>query len=165
MIRIIAAEMRVCWTSYCIIAWYQDIFFSFILFGEEEKVTRPTSGVRISKMPQPESRLEPGPSRSDDQTRSKSEKSPLFICFELLSNQNICFQGISYDHIELKYYVNGKSLDTAITGIRGTVYPALYGKLRSFYSAGPSFWSWNFIHQKKFRLFCPFITSFWQMLL
>lgn len=37
-------------------------------------------------------------------------------------------QGISFDHIELNFYINGVSLDAPITGIRGTVFPAIYGK-------------------------------------
>ena len=37
-------------------------------------------------------------------------------------------QGISYDHIELNFYINGKIVDSPITGIRGSIYPALYGK-------------------------------------
>lgn len=34
--------------------------------------------------------------------------------------------GISYDHIELNFYINGKPTDSPVTGIRGNVYPALY---------------------------------------
>ncbi|PSN43546.1 SPRY domain-containing protein 7 [Blattella germanica] len=34
--------------------------------------------------------------------------------------------GVSYDHIELNFYINGKAVDSPITGIRGNVYPALY---------------------------------------
>ncbi|KAF6203992.1 hypothetical protein GE061_002331 [Apolygus lucorum] len=34
--------------------------------------------------------------------------------------------GITYDHIELNFFLNGKPLEKPITGIRGTVYPALY---------------------------------------
>lgn len=37
--------------------------------------------------------------------------------------------GVSYDHIQLKFYVNGKELDFPIINVKGTVYPALYGKL------------------------------------
>lgn len=36
--------------------------------------------------------------------------------------------GISYDHIQLKFYVNGVEVEHAITNVKGTVYPALYGK-------------------------------------
>lgn len=39
----------------------------------------------------------------------------------------IIFQGVSYDHIELNYYVNGKAMEKPITGIKGTVYPVLFG--------------------------------------
>ncbi|XP_012274960.1 SPRY domain-containing protein 7 [Orussus abietinus] len=34
--------------------------------------------------------------------------------------------GVSYDHVELNFYLNGKSLDVPILGIKGTTYPALY---------------------------------------
>lgn len=34
--------------------------------------------------------------------------------------------GVSYDHIEMKFYVNGKPLDVSVTGIKGKVYPVLY---------------------------------------
>ncbi|CAK9807239.1 SPRY domain-containing protein 7 [Anthophora quadrimaculata] len=34
--------------------------------------------------------------------------------------------GISYDHIELNFYLNGKSMDSPVMGIKGTVYPVLY---------------------------------------
>ena len=34
----------------------------------------------------------------------------------------------SYDHVELNFFLNGKSLDCPVTGIRGTVYPVFYGK-------------------------------------
>lgn len=37
------------------------------------------------------------------------------------------FQGVSYDHIELNFYLNGKSLEAPVTGIKGTTYPVLYG--------------------------------------
>lgn len=36
--------------------------------------------------------------------------------------------GVSYDHIQLKFYVNGVELEFPITNVKGTVYPALYGK-------------------------------------
>lgn len=36
--------------------------------------------------------------------------------------------GVSYDHIQLKFYLNGRELDFAITNVKGTVHPALYGK-------------------------------------
>ncbi|XP_045471342.1 SPRY domain-containing protein 7 isoform X1 [Harmonia axyridis] len=34
--------------------------------------------------------------------------------------------GVSYDHIQLKFYVNGKELDQSVTNVKGTVYPAIY---------------------------------------
>ena len=36
-------------------------------------------------------------------------------------------QGISYDHVEMKIFINGRPVDASITGVRGTVYPAIYG--------------------------------------
>lgn len=35
--------------------------------------------------------------------------------------------GISYDHIELNFYLNGKNLEVPVLNIKGTVYPSLYG--------------------------------------
>lgn len=34
--------------------------------------------------------------------------------------------GISYNHIELNFYVNGQKLDCPFTNVRGQVYPAVY---------------------------------------
>ncbi|XP_071517576.1 SPRY domain-containing protein 7 isoform X2 [Panulirus ornatus] len=34
--------------------------------------------------------------------------------------------GISYDHVELNFYINGKPTNTPVTSFKGTVYPALY---------------------------------------
>nr|CAI5831824.1 unnamed protein product [Callosobruchus analis] len=34
--------------------------------------------------------------------------------------------GVAYDHIQLKFFVNGKEVDYAVTSVKGTVYPALY---------------------------------------
>ncbi|KAJ8974924.1 hypothetical protein NQ317_010207 [Molorchus minor] len=34
--------------------------------------------------------------------------------------------GVAFDHIQLKFYVNGTEIDHAVTNIKGTVYPALY---------------------------------------
>lgn len=36
--------------------------------------------------------------------------------------------GVSFDHIQLKFYINGTEIDYGVTNIKGTVYPALYGK-------------------------------------
>lgn len=36
--------------------------------------------------------------------------------------------GISYDHIQLKFFLNGAELEYPVTNVKGTVYPALYGK-------------------------------------
>lgn len=40
--------------------------------------------------------------------------------------------GVTYDHEILNFYLNGDDLETCITGIRGTVYPAFYGKFFAF---------------------------------
>ena len=37
-------------------------------------------------------------------------------------------QGVSYNHIELNFYLNGQKLDCPFTNVRGQVYPAVYGK-------------------------------------
>lgn len=34
--------------------------------------------------------------------------------------------GVAYDHIHLKYFLNGKELEGAITNCKGTLYPVLY---------------------------------------
>ncbi|XP_060813670.1 SPRY domain-containing protein 7 [Bombus pascuorum] len=34
--------------------------------------------------------------------------------------------GVSYDHIELNFYLNGKPIGAPVMGIKGTVYPVLY---------------------------------------
>lgn len=39
--------------------------------------------------------------------------------------------GIAYDHIELNFYLNGKKLDIPVVNVKGTVFPALYGKFRN----------------------------------
>jgi hypothetical protein len=37
--------------------------------------------------------------------------------------------GVAYDHIELNFYLNGKSMEIPVRNVKGSVYPALYGKL------------------------------------
>jgi hypothetical protein len=39
--------------------------------------------------------------------------------------------GVSFDHIQLKFYVNGTEIDYGVTNVKGTVYPALYGECGS----------------------------------
>ncbi|CAH1104674.1 unnamed protein product [Psylliodes chrysocephalus] len=34
--------------------------------------------------------------------------------------------GVAFDHIQLKFFVNGKEIDHTVSNIKGTVYPALY---------------------------------------
>lgn len=36
--------------------------------------------------------------------------------------------GVTYDHVELNFYLNGKKLDIPVLNIRGNVYPALFGR-------------------------------------
>jgi hypothetical protein len=40
--------------------------------------------------------------------------------------------GFSYDHVELNVFCNGKNLDTPLLGIKGTVFPVLYGEHSPF---------------------------------
>ena len=40
----------------------------------------------------------------------------------------LCLQGITYDHVELHFYVNGKPMNRPIMGIKGTVFPIFYGE-------------------------------------
>jgi hypothetical protein len=42
--------------------------------------------------------------------------------------------GFSYDHVELNVFCNGKNLDTPLLGIKGTVFPVLYGQIRLFHT-------------------------------
>lgn len=37
-------------------------------------------------------------------------------------------QGVTYDHVELNLYLNGKNMHCPASGIRGTVYPVVYGE-------------------------------------
>ncbi|XP_058246884.1 SPRY domain-containing protein 7b [Hemibagrus wyckioides] len=36
------------------------------------------------------------------------------------------FQGLTYDHVELNLYLNGKNMQCPASGIRGTVFPVVY---------------------------------------
>uniref|UniRef100_A0A8D1HKH2 SPRY domain-containing protein 7 n=1 Tax=Sus scrofa TaxID=9823 RepID=A0A8D1HKH2_PIG len=51
--------------------------------------------------------------------------------------------GITYDHVELNVYLNGKNMHCPASGIRGTVYPVVYEEKRmesgSLMSPSPSF--------------------------
>jgi hypothetical protein len=38
-------------------------------------------------------------------------------------------QGVSYDHTEQRFYLNGRPMNIAFSGIKGTVFPVLYGTL------------------------------------
>lgn len=46
------------------------------------------------------------------------------------NNVFICVpQGITYDHVEMNLYLNGKHMHCPASGIRGTVYPVVYGEV------------------------------------
>ncbi|XP_049770760.1 LOW QUALITY PROTEIN: SPRY domain-containing protein 7-like [Schistocerca cancellata] len=34
--------------------------------------------------------------------------------------------GVSYDHVELNFYLNGKNMDSPVTGVKGHVFPVLF---------------------------------------
>lgn len=36
-------------------------------------------------------------------------------------------QGLTYDHVQLNFYLNGKPLSCPFTGMKGTLYPVFYG--------------------------------------
>lgn len=40
--------------------------------------------------------------------------------------------GIAFDHVEMNFFLNGKNMEIPIRNIKGTVYPALYGKILMF---------------------------------
>lgn len=39
--------------------------------------------------------------------------------------------GIAYDHVDLNFFLNGKNMEIPVRNVRGTVYPALYGKCQN----------------------------------
>lgn len=45
----------------------------------------------------------------------------------LKANYSFSGQGVTYDHVELNFYINGRPTNTPVTSFKGTVYPALYG--------------------------------------
>lgn len=36
--------------------------------------------------------------------------------------------GVTYDHVELNFYLNGKNLEVPILNVKGTVFPVVYGE-------------------------------------
>ena len=36
--------------------------------------------------------------------------------------------GVAYDHVEINFYLNGKNLEVPVLNVKGTVFPALFGK-------------------------------------
>lgn len=47
--------------------------------------------------------------------------------FEYILLGKFVNKGVSYNHDELNFYINGQKLDCPFTNVKGTVYPALYG--------------------------------------
>lgn len=39
--------------------------------------------------------------------------------------------GLAYDHVELNFFLNGKNMEIPVRNVRGSVYPALYGRYGS----------------------------------
>ena len=50
------------------------------------------------------------------------------MCVCVCCSEVMYLQGVSYNHVELNFFLNGKSLQCPIIGIRGTVYPVFYGE-------------------------------------
>ncbi|XP_063242337.1 SPRY domain-containing protein 7 [Bacillus rossius redtenbacheri] len=48
------------------------------------------------------------------------------LCRLLQAPQEGDVLGVAYDHVELNFFINGKSTETPVIGVRHTVYPALY---------------------------------------
>lgn len=40
----------------------------------------------------------------------------------------LSFQGLAYDHVDLNFFLNGKPTNTPVSGLKGTLYPVMYGK-------------------------------------
>lgn len=65
---------------------------------------------------------------------SKFQEGDIFVRVNVLirciTNYNKLFsvQGISYDHIELSFYINGIKSNISFSNVRGTVFPALFGE-------------------------------------
>lgn len=36
--------------------------------------------------------------------------------------------GVTYDHVELNFYLNGKNLEVPVLNVKGSVFPVLYGE-------------------------------------
>ena len=58
-----------------------------------------------------------------------SEPSPMIISTWALKSCVVACQGVSYDHVELNFFLNGKSMQCPMMGIRGMVFPVFYGLL------------------------------------
>ena len=53
---------------------------------------------------------------------------PLYVCTCMYVCMYVHLQGVSYNHVEMNFFLNGKSLGCPILGIRGTVYPVFFGE-------------------------------------
>ena len=59
-----------------------------------------------------------------------SEHSPIvYIINMVIEGCVVACQGVSYDHVELNFFLNGKSMQCPVMGIRGMVFPVFYGLL------------------------------------
>ena len=54
------------------------------------------------------------------------------VNFPILNWVYFRVQGMAYDHVELKVYLNGRPTDACFFGIRGTVFPVVYGRIRIY---------------------------------
>lgn len=71
-----------------------------------------------------------------------------YICHHL--------QGVTYDHVELNLYLNGKNMNCPASGIRGTVFPVVYGEPSCCGNSHLSFHDEHCIH----RVLGDFISFF-----
>lgn len=51
-----------------------------------------------------------------------------FLCVISISAMFVYAKGVTYDHVEMNLYLNGKNMNCPASGIRGTVYPVVCGK-------------------------------------
>ena len=59
-----------------------------------------------------------------------SEHSPIVYIINMgIEGCVVACQGVSYDHVELNFFLNGKSMQCPVMGIRGMVFPVFYGLL------------------------------------
>lgn len=51
----------------------------------------------------------------------------ILLSLDLMDFDCCSLQGLTYDHVELNFRLNGKPVNTTVNGIKGTVYPVFYG--------------------------------------